>query len=996
VVPDECERYPSRASQFLLGSNDHDLAQQRLRLLIPEERSCRELGCRDAALVEASELALRQSFRDPVAAYDPVQSEERYASLRRDIRLVANLLGETLERQEGSDLLELVERVRRVSKDAGAPRIAPDTRPSSALPPSGGGQALSEMLGRIEPPTALRLVRAFGAYFQLANLVEQVHRSAELAANRRLCRTWLRETLDRCVAGGVEPRLLATTVGRLQLRPVFTAHPTESARRSVLDKVVAIADLVDSLNKDPTKAEQDRAERRLGELVELLWQTNELRAGRPRPEDEAQNVLYYLRHIAVNAVPVVLADFEDEIARVGVRLAFGTSPLRFGSWVGGDRDGNPNVTAPVTTAVLLAQHEVGTRHLLGEVDELVQELSSSTAIVGISEELIGSLATDAEELPEVYERYRHLDAEEPYRLKLSYIRERLANTRIRLASNTSHRPGRDYLGATELAAELQLIYRSLVANNGDRIAEGRLRRLASLVATFGLHLMTLDIREHAALHHEALGELYAEAGGLDRPYGSLSRDERLALLSGELACSRPLRSRWTHLEPRAAATLATFEAIRDALDRFGDPVIESYIVSMTAGADDVLAAVVLAREAGLVDIGRRVARIGFVPLLETVAELRVAASLLSSLLDDPSYRSLLRRRGNVQEVMLGYSDSNKDAGVTSAQWEIHKAQRALRDVAVAAGIELHLFHGRGGTVGRGGGPSGEAILAQPYGTVDGFLKVTEQGEVISDKYAIAALGRENLEVSLAAVLESSLLHRESRKDSATLARWADTMETVSRAAADAYRRFVNQEGIAEYFASSTPVAELAELNLGSRPSHRPGTTMSLTDLRAIPWVFGWTQSRQIVPGWYGVGVGLEAIMSAGHDAVAREMFEEWPFFRTFVANVEMTLGKTDLGIARHYVERLAPASVQPIFAEVTAEFDKAMRSVLLITGEAELLEARPLLRRTLQVRDDYLRPLHYLQVELLGRRRRGETDPDLQRGLLLTINGIAAGMRNTG
>ncbi len=942
--------------------------------------------------LEAARASEPLYVRDPVASYNPVQSEERHASLRRDIRLVGTLLGETLERQEGRGLLDLVEEVRAVSKRRGAGRGLPGGDGSS----SPVADELSGVVRKMGAPTALRLARAFGAYFQLANVVEQVHRTAELRQNRRDRRTWLRDALDRIAARGLDEELVRSTISRLELRPVFTAHPTESARRSVLTKVVAIADLVEALDREPPEFERDRLVRRLRELVDLLWQTSELRAGRPRPEDEAQNVLYYVDHLYDSAVPALLEELDIELARRGVELGFGTSLLRFGSWVGGDRDGNPSVTPEVTAEVLVLQHEVGTRRVVQALDEVILALSSSTAIVGVSAELLESLERDRELLPAVHEHYVRLNADEPYRLKLSYIRQRVLNTRSRIASGGRHVPGVDYLGSGELLAELGVVHRSLLQNKGALVAEGLVRRLAQLVATFGLHVMTLDVREHSEKHHEALAQLYDPLGELDRGYAELSRPERLALLSAELGSPRPLTSPWSRVDGGAERTVATFRAVAEALDRYGEGVIESYVVSMTRGADDVLAAVVLAREAGLLDLRRGIARIGFVPLLETVAELRAAGPFLAALLEDPGYRRVVEARGGVQEVMLGYSDSNKDAGITTSQWEIHKAQRVLRDVARARGVKLRLFHGRGGTVGRGGGPSGEAVLAQPHGTVDAFLKVTEQGEVISDKYALGELGRENLEVLLAAVIESSLLHQESRQTTETLDRWSAAMDVLSAAAEAAYRRFVGQEGLAEYFTSSTPVAELAELNLGSRPSHRPGASTDLASLRAIPWVFGWTQSRQIVPGWYGVGYAIAAAREAGLDAELSEMYEKWPFFRTFIANVEMTLVKTDLVIARRYAERLAREELMPILGEIDQELERTVEGVLGLTGERELLDSRPLLKRTLQVRDDYLRPMHYLQVELLDRRRLGDEDPELQRALLLTVNGIAAGLRNTG
>jgi phosphoenolpyruvate carboxylase len=916
-----------------------------------------------------------------------VASDERHAALRASVRRLGELLGESLTRHEGEQLLALVEQVRALAR-----------RPDD-------GAELHALLSGIDDPTAIVLARAFTAYFQLANITEQLHRWQELTARPD---SPLRATVGRIGTaieeGSVSRELVDEILGRLELRPVFTAHPTEASRRSVLDLLRKIADLIHE-EEDPRSRpyEAERTHRRLAELVDLLWQTDEIRIERPKPSDEARSAIYYLQSLATQVVPDLLEELDRCLAGIGVQLPSQARPLRFGTWAGGDRDGNPNVTPAVTLDVLGLQHEFGLRVLIAETDELILELSPSTRVVPVSAELQQSLDADSKSLPGAYAAFIRLNAEEPYRLKLSYIRVRLARTRDRLANGTPHEPGRDYLGITEVLAELELIRESLRAGDGALIADGPVLRLLRTAAAIGMGLATLDIREHAEKHHAALAVLFDRIGELDVPYAELDRPSRIALLSRELEGRRPLIGAGISvLEGQPARTIELFTTIRTALDRFGPDVIESYIISMAQDIDDLFAVVLLAREVGLVDTGSERtpawSRIGFVPLFETVTELEAAGPLVEALLSDPAYRRVVTARGDVQEIMLGYSDSSKDAGIAASQWQIHRAQRALRDVAHKHGVVLRLFHGRGGSVGRGGGPTGEAILSQPYGSLDGPIKITEQGEVISDKYTLPLLGRENLETALSAVLEASVLHRTSLLPADVLDTWNDTMDQVSGQGQVAYRRLVGDPGLVPFFVKATPVDELAHLNIGSRPARRPGGAGGLSDLRAIPWVFGWTQSRIILPGWFGVGSGLAAAREDGRGETLQQMYGSWNFFRTFLSNVQMTLAKTDMSIAGRYVGTLVDPAEAGLFELIKDEHARTVAEVLRVTGQSTLLETAPVLKRTLELRDAYLAPLHALQVSLLARSRAaGDTpDPDLRRALLLTINGIAAGLRNTG
>jgi len=891
------------------------------------------------------------------------------AELRSDVRKLGDLLGQSLVRQEGVELLELVEAVR------GAVR-------------EGGGQ---ELLVNLSVEEEVQLVRAFSTYFHLANVAEQVHRSRIIAQSRAQNGSWISQTVEKIIEAQKNPSKghefsqadIQKWLSNFMFRPVFTAHPTEAARRSLLGKLGKVATLLDQQNS----AEQ---ERRLEETVDLIWQTDELRLGQPEPLDEAMNALYYLDDLFRSTVPDVLDNFAREVKRLGVDLPPTSRPLTFGTWIGGDRDGNPNVTADVTRETLVLQVGHAIRVTLAAMDEIRQSLSISTRIAGVSQELLNSLAIDLKEIPEIEARFKRINAEEPYRLKATAIVHRLNLTRERHAKAGPHLSHRDYKDSHELIADLTLMRDSLLQHKGTLIATGLLERTIRTVSAFGLTHATMDIREHAKAHHVVLAQI------LGNGYEALSPTQRLEVLSKELGSFE--RHLIKSLTASPQKTFDTFLAISDLIERFGPEVIDTYIVSMTKGPDDLLAAVVIAKEAGLIDLQSKKAMIGFAPLLETVAELRAADVILNALLNEPSYRELVRMRGDIQEVMLGYSDSNKDAGIATSQWEIHRAQRRLRDTAFKYGVKLRLFHGRGGSVGRGGGPTYDALIALPWGSIDGQIKMTEQGEVISDKYSLPALARENVELSLAAALEATVLNRAPRQSPKDLAQWDECMDLISESSFTRYRALVDHPDLPAYFYASTPVEQLGELFLGSRPSMRPDAEIGLASLRAIPWVFGWTQSRQIVPGWFGVGSGLKSAREAGKGDVLQKMLKEWHFFSTFISNVEMTAAKTDLVTAGKYVSRLVSPELHHFLDEITEEFELTKSELLLLTGKKELLGDQPILARTLQVRDAYLAPLHLLQVNLLGRVRSGDksADPLLRRALLLTINGVAAGLRNTG
>ncbi len=909
-------------------------------------------------------------------------AEEREEILRSDIRRLGTQLGEAITRNVGADFLSLVEEVRKHSRSVRSGDLQ-------------SAKLLDDVLRRASDVEVILLVRAFTIYFHLANVAEQVHRVEELRVKVEGSGE-LPDTFARAAEANVSVEDFKAAIDKIQYRPVFTAHPTQASRQSFLLKRAEIAELLqERALPSATKASHLRIDRRIDELLDLLWVSDELRSVKPTPMDEARSILFYVERLVEDALPNFWDDLDNQAENVGVTVPSDLAPIRFGSWVGGDRDGNPFVTPEVTSEVLGMHRGRALRLLRSEVARLSQDVSIAAGIRPPSDELVEWIEQTRTEFPSLLEDLSPLVADQPYRIAATVINRRLLQTERGVAhSDRTNSEPASYGSPEELRTDLRRLEESLRTSGIGVVADGRLAKLQRLVSTIGFHLAELDVRQHTRFHHQAIEELFADAG-VNYPQ---DRDKRHQLLSVELGSGRPFAPPGTN--SAGGDPLALFRTLRREMDRFGDDIIGSYIVSMTEGSDDLLAPAVLAKEAGLIDLPRGIARLDFVPLFETIEDLRSVTTTMNKLLGDPSYRKLVELRGNVQEVMVGYSDSNKDGGIATSQWEIHKALRALRDIGTEHNIDVIIFHGRGGSVGRGGGPANAAILSQPSGVITGGMKTTEQGEVIADKYARPGLARRNLDLAYSAMLEARLLAPTPRP-LAEAQPWFDTMELISNESFAAYRGLIEDPSLVDYFTTSTPVEELGALNIGSRPARRAGATGGIEDLRAIPWVFGWTQSRQIVPGWFGVGSGLEAAFAAGRTDEIESMFKNWPFFKTFVSSVEMTISKTDLGIAKAYVDALVDTEHNHLFDMIAAEFERTVAAVERVTGKP-VLNDLPILQRTLEVRDTYLDPLNLLQISLLRIARSDESEADetagrrARRALLLTVNGVAAGLRNTG
>ena len=938
------------------------------------------------SLFEQSIMVSPSAFADlpPGVGFEPKDEP-----LRRDINLLGRILGQVIVEQEGKGMFRTEEEIRLLCK-----RLRFDYDPEL-------DERLKTRVERMGPVELGRIVRAFSVYFQLVNIAERYHRirrrrQYESSPDNPPQRASLRSALTRLKARGTSGEELQRLLNGLSLSLVLTAHPTETQRRSIREKHLRIGKILESLEAENlTPRERLKAEETLAEEITVLWQTDELRVERPAVEDEIKRTLLFFERPLISSTLDVYRDLENELARQFPENNFSLGRvLEFGSWVGGDQDGNPLVRPETLNTALGLHRDLALKRHLDFALSLAEHLSQSIKLTTVSEELERSIEQYEWLLPDTARGFTSQEKNEPYRRKMLLVAARLRRSLEDPASPAA------YGGAAALKEDLLIVRRSLLRHGGKRVAEGGLRDFIRQVEVFGFHLAQLDVRQESSKVATAVAELLMHTKP-DEDYQSL--DE-----TGKVEVLQQLLSETTRIAPpenlsdESRNVLATFERIRRAEDE-AESSVETFILSMAREASDVLAVQFLARRAGLLEVdheGRCVEnRLGVTPLFETIEDLEEAPRVLKRLLEDPFYRSTLEKRGNLQEIMLGYSDSGKDAGYVTSNWALYKAQRALSKVAKDQGVKLRLFHGRGGTVGRGGGPSYDAILAQPAGTVGGRIRITEQGEVISFKYSMPGLARRNLDTILAAVLEATAEEgeREPKKE------WIEALEQLSSASCESYRELVYEDDdFLSFFDEASPIRELSLVNIGSRPAKRmnkPG----VESLRAIPWVFAWTQNRFVLPSWYGAGTALSSFVgeSNGGLGLLREMYRGWPFFRTLVDFMQMTLAKSDLRIAEAYSVLVKdPAIRKRIWERVSEEHATSVRVLLEITGQEQLLDNAPVLQRSIRLRNPYVDPLSYIQVSLLRRfRSLPEDSPEreeITHSLLLTIAGISSGLLNTG
>ena len=935
----------------------------------------------------------------PVEAGSAADAAEKNRPLVEDIRLLGRILGDVIREQEGKAAYELVERIRQLSV---AYRLKQD---------AGAGKSLDRLLKNLSVEQTVSVIRAFSYFSHLANIAEDRHHVRRREVHERqghLQEGSLSMTFDRLMEADIRADDIADTLSRAYISPVLTAHPTEVQRKSILDAERAVAELINQRDHLHTARERAENEEQLAARVTQLWQTRMLRYTKLTVSDEIENALSYYRSTFLRQIPKMYREVEHALPGRDIANFF-----RMGNWIGGDRDGNPFVTAETLRLALSRQSETALRHYLTEVHQLGAELSMSLLLCPITPEMTAL----AERSPD---QNAHRQ-DEPYRRALVGIYARLAATLHDLTGTEALRhavaPQNAYASAEEFLADLHVIEASLRFHHAQALIAPRLAPLMRAVEVFGFHLATVDLRQSSDKHEEVVAELLRVAR-IEPDYSALDEPARRALLLRVLDDARALRVIGADYSEHARSELAIFETAREMLGRFGRHALRHYIISHTEDVSDLLEVLVLQKEVGLMrgtlDSGAAVNDLIVVPLFETIGDLRNAAPIMAQFYALPGIAGMIARSGREQDIMLGYSDSNKDGGFFTSNWELYAAELALVELFERLGrehgITLRLFHGRGGTVGRGGGPSYQAILAQPPGTVNGQIRLTEQGEVIASKYANPEIGLRNLETLVAATLEATLLHPTKSAPKAFL----DAAAEISGASMAAYRALVYETpGFTDYFFSATPIREIAELNIGSRPASRKATR-AIEDLRAIPWGFSWGQCRVALPGWCGFGSAVAAYLAAGRTdrqqaerlALLQRMHREWPFFRTLLSNLDMVLAKSDLRIAARYLDLVEDKKLgKRIFAAIEAEWQRTHDALNQITGEAQRLAANPTLARSIEHRFPYLDPLNHLQVELMRRYRQRPADARtagdatlerLQRGIHISINGVAAGLRNTG
>ncbi|REE81059.1 phosphoenolpyruvate carboxylase type 1 [Paenibacillus taihuensis] len=916
--------------------------------------------------------------------------------LRRDVRFLGNILGDVLVHQGGHALLENVEKIREMSKALRA-EFLPELY-----------EEFKQVICALNPETRHQVIRAFAIYFQLVNIAEQNHRirrkrDYERSAGETVQPGSIESAIQVLKEKGISVDNVKEIIGDISLELVMTAHPTEATRRAVLDIHQRIAaEMMELDNPNLTYREREKLREKLLNEVLTLWQTDELRDRKPTVIDEVRNGMYYFDETLFEVLPNVYEELERCLDKYYPSERWHVPTyLRFGSWIGGDRDGNPSVTAKITWETLTLQRGLALKKYEELLKEVMDQLSFSTNIISVSDELQESIKKDRE-IIETRSVDLWRNEKEPYKIKLGYMLEKLANTSDDTLKGSSKR----YNSADEMKEDLYVIDRSLRHHFADYVADTHIRKLIRQVELFGFHLAALDVRQHSKEHENAMTEVLANMNIVEN-YAALSEEEKIELLHSLLKDPRPLTSPHFAYSDSTQECLDVYRTIYRAQAEFGVNCISSYLISMTQGASDMLEVMVFAKEVGLFRKeanGTVRCTLQAVPLFETIDDLHAAPGIMEQLFALPIYRQAVEARSNQHEIMLGYSDSNKDGGVVTANWELRVALNAITSAAKKFDVKLKFFHGRGGALGRGGMPLNRSILAQPPHTVGGGIKITEQGEVLSSRYSMKGIAYRSLEQATWALVTASRLAKYPEQEAEATAEWDDIARGISETALNKYQDLIFRDpDFMTFFKESTPLSEVGELNIGSRPAKRKGSDR-FEDLRAIPWVFAWTQSRYLLPAWYAAGTALQGYV--GGDAkrleTLREMYAKFPFFTTLIDTLQNALAKADLQIAKEYAGMISDKAIRDrIFTQIENEYKMTSSLILEITGQAEILDNLPVIQESIRLRNPYVDPLSYMQVQLLKElrenRANGEADDkELLREVLLTINGIAAGLRNTG